>query len=57
MKKTISRRKLVLSSTTVRTLGTQELGNVAGGALTLLRCSNPCTDPCTDSCRNCTFTC
>ena len=57
MKKTIARRKLSLSSMTVRDLTTQDLVNAAGGALTLRLCSNPCTDPCTDSCRNCTFTC
>lgn len=52
MKKTIAKRKLVLSSTTVRDLSTQDLGNVAGGALSLQLCS----DPCTDSGRNCTAT-
>jgi hypothetical protein len=57
MKKTILKRKLVLSSTTVRDLSTQELAHLAGGALTLKTCTAICTDPCSDSCRNCTQLC
>jgi hypothetical protein len=54
--KKIAKRKLVLSSTTVRHLGSGDLVQVIGG-LTLRTCTELCTDPCTDSCRNCTAFC
>jgi len=51
----IAKRKLVLSSTTIRHLRAQELVDVEGG-LTLVTCT-VCSDPCTDTCRRCTPVC